>query len=510
MIVRYKICTAALFPPNADILRPKISPPYPPTKVACLSSVGTAEAGAMSSGNAGVAIIGGGPGGLAPLLAAHRRGRLAELLEAGITVVEQSDAIGAGTIGRWCINSDSTGFTFADCLAGPRNGELAALRNHPITEEFVTAGDGTVPLSRAGEFLAAVGQGIHELITTSPKGRVLNRHTALSTQRTRTGWRTRIRDVETGRQQTIDSRNIVVATGASQPMERLVSERVGGVNLVERWGSKLVQSGDVLCEAGFRAMATRLSSLGRPPRVAIIGGSTSAAALAYAMLHRLPNVTFGPGGLSILHRRPLRIFYPSVAAALTEGYTEFGPDDICPLSGRVFRLSGFRLESRELIMRARGIGGRAPEPRLHLHRLGVDDASTVALLDGADLVIAALGYRPRALPIFDYAGRRVPLFAETGPKAPLIDGHCRVLDADGNPIPHAFAIGLAAGFVPHGKLGGEPSFMGQANGLWLWQSDVGGMIVDAILDSSVESDDLLGSSTLTQFEHMNTAPELEI
>jgi hypothetical protein len=52
--------------------------------------------------------------------------------------------------------------------------------------------------------------------------------------------------------------------------------------------------------------------------------------------------------------------------------------------------------------------------------------------------------------------------------------------------------------------------MGQANGLWLWQSDVGGMIVDAILDSSVESDDLLGSSTLTQFEHMNTAPELEI
>src|ERR1700678_1852752 len=150
MIVRYKICTAALFPPNADILRPKISPPYPPTKVACLSSVGTAEAGAMSSGNAGVAIIGGGPGGLAPLLAAHRRGRLAELLEAGITVVEQSDAIGAGTIGRWCINSDSTGFTFADCLAGPRNGELAALRNHtPHQQEARRSGsDDSLHLAR--------------------------------------------------------------------------------------------------------------------------------------------------------------------------------------------------------------------------------------------------------------------------------------------------------------------------------------------------------------------------
>src|ERR1700744_2090610 len=122
----------------------------------------------LSSRHVGAAIIGGGPGGLAPLLAAHRSGRLTNLLEEGVTVVEQSDSIGAGTIGRWCINSDSTGFTFADCLRGPHNGELAELRNHPITQEFVAAGDGTVPLRRAGEFLAAVGQGIYELIAASP------------------------------------------------------------------------------------------------------------------------------------------------------------------------------------------------------------------------------------------------------------------------------------------------------------------------------------------------------
>jgi hypothetical protein len=47
---------------------------------------------------------------------------------------------------------------------------------------------------------------------------------------------------------------------------------------------------------------------------------------------------------------------------------------------------------------------------------------------------------------------------------------------------------LAAGFVPHGKLGGEASFRGQANGLWLWQSDVGGLIVDAILSPSPDQD----------------------
>jgi hypothetical protein len=242
----------------------------------------------LSFGRTGVVIIGGGPAGLAPLLAAHRRGRLADVLEEGVTVVEQSGSVGEGTIGRWAINSDSTAFTFADCLAGPPDGELAELRNHPLTKEFVELGEGTVPLRRAGEFLGLVGQAINEVIETSPKGRVLKGYQAVSTQRTRTGWLTLIRDIETGRERTIDSRNVVLATGASQPIERLRRERVAGVNLLERCGERLLQSGDVVSTTGFAAVATRLASLGRPPRVAIIGGSTSAAAIAYAMLNRMP------------------------------------------------------------------------------------------------------------------------------------------------------------------------------------------------------------------------------
>jgi len=277
--------------------------------------------------------------------------------------------------------------------------------------------------------------------------------------------------------------------------------------LVERCGERLLQSGDVVSHSGFAAVGARLARLGRPPRVAIIGGSTSAAAVAFALLNRMPEVTFGPGGLTILHRRELRIFYPNVEAALADGYTEFGPDDICPVSGRVFRLSGFRLDSRELIMRARGIGGRPPEPRLQLHRLGVDDAASLALLDNADLVIAALGYRPRALPVFDAAGKRVLLQSETSPQARLVDNYCRVVDASGNPLPHLFAIGLAAGFIPYGKLGGEKSFRGQANGLWLWQNDVGAMIADAILSPGLGEDYGLESPA---FAGINATQELEV
>src|SRR4051794_4713265 len=71
-----------------------------------------------------------------------------------------------------------------------------------------------------------------------------------------------------------------------------------------------------------------------------------------------------------------------------------------PVSGRLFRLAGFRLESRELVMRALGIGGGPPEPRLRLHRLEGQESCTVAqrLLEDADLIIAALGYRPTYWP----------------------------------------------------------------------------------------------------------------
>ena len=146
----------------------------------------------------------------------------------------------------------------------------------------------------------------------------------------------------------------------------------------------------------------------------------------------------------------------------------------------MFRLAGFRLDSRELIMQVRGLGGRPPEPRLRLHHLTTDDSATRRIIDEADVVVAALGYRPRPFSIFQQDGSPLELLVRTGPQMPLVDNECRVLDAAGDPLPQLFGIGLAAGFVPSGHLGGEITFRGQANGLWLWQHDVGSLIINAL------------------------------
>jgi hypothetical protein len=352
------------------------------------------------------------------------------------------------------------------------------LRSHPVAKAVAAAADGAVPLALVGRFLSLVGAALRTMIDGHPGCAVLTGHRAIAVRQHASGWRTTIVD-HAGRRRDLYSRNVVTATGAHQPRARLASEQVAGVSLVARYGANLLQSGDVLSAAGWTAFAQKISRL-HEPRIAIIGGSASAGAVANAVLHRLPHATLAPGAVTLLHRNPLRIFYNTAEQALAEGYTEFTSDDICPVSKRVFRFAGLRLDSRELIMRTAGLGGLAPEPRLKTHMLQPHDPQAVAILDRADIIVAAFGYRPRAIPVQDMHGVPIRLYAQRTPRAPLVDGQCRVLDESGAPLPGLFGIGLAAGFVPRGALGGEPSFAGQVNGLWLWQTDVGHLIVDGI------------------------------
>ncbi|MDB5396953.1 MAG: aminotransferase DegT [Rhodospirillales bacterium] len=426
-------------------------------------------------------IIGGGPAGVAPLISASRDGTLEEILSGGLAVVERGSLIGAGSIGSYAINSDSTAETIVSCVLENTHPHLVRLRDHPATKAVAAYGSGAAPLALVGSFLAAVGAALHDMLSATPGSAVLLGHDAIETRQTRNGlWRTHLRRISDGAVQTILSRTVVMATGGHQSRTHLESYDVAGTPLLPRYASKLIQSNEALTTAGLEAIGQRLAGRQRK-RVAIVGSSSSALACAYALLNTKYGQRFGADAVTVLHRRPLRVFYPSAAAAIAEGYDQFGPDDICPISGFVFRFAGFRLESRELVMAALGIGGRPPERRLRLHRLttGLDPAAH-AILEEADVIVAALGYRPRALPVLNASGRVVPLYAGGPGARPLVNSDCCVLDSAGDPIPGLFGIGLAAGFASPKAAGGEPSFSGQTNGLWQWQNNVGALVAERV------------------------------
>ncbi|MFD1787921.1 FAD-dependent oxidoreductase [Sphingomonas floccifaciens] len=441
----------------------------------------TAAAGRINARPSPVArllIVGGGPAGTALLTAAAKAGTLADLSK-GLVLVDRSDTLGSGRLGNYAITSDTTAQTFLTAIENTSEPSLAALADHSAAAAVGDWRDKLgVPLATVGPYLSATGERLATLVS-GYGGKVLKGHDALKATRATDGtWTIRLRCRSDDHEFDIRAENLVIATGGHQPLDRLVEQRVAGERLTRRVGEKLLQSDEVLTLGGLDRVADLLSGK-RSPRVAVIGGSTSALTTVGLLLRSRPGIPFGAGGVTLLHRRPLRPFYPSVEAAHAEGFSDFGAEDICPVTGFVYRLGGFRLEARELVLRMLGIDGRAPDPRVRLHRIDEDEGQALDILDRADLVIAALGYRPRALPLQDASGQAIPLAADCGD--PMVDDLCRIVDADGSPIPNLYGIGLAAGFVPSGALGGEASFRGQTNGLWFWQNDIGRLIVDAVL-----------------------------
>ena len=183
-----------------------------------------------------------------------------------------------------------------------------------------------------------------------------------------------------------------------------------------------------------------------------------------------------------MHRKPLRIFYDSASAALADGYSEFREEDVCALTGRVYRFSGFRLDSRDLIMAVRGIGNRPKEERLRLLQLLPErEEEARECLASADLIVAALGYRPKRLPIYKQNGERFALAKPSAACWSTVDGGCQLQTDQGASLPNLYAIGLAVGPAPTRELGGELGFQGQVNSLWMWQHVLGLRIVDGLL-----------------------------
>jgi dTDP-4-amino-4,6-dideoxygalactose transaminase len=427
-------------------------------------------------------LIGGGPAGVAFLISASKKGKLRELA-AGLAVIERGPSLGAGQLPNYAITSDSTAETFLSAVKDNPEPSIAALIDHPASREIAQyIGKLGVPLSRTGPFLEAMGQRVGAVVTEAG-GSMLTSHEVIESRRTAAGlWQTRIRDIATGTERELLSQNIVIATGGFQSGSDIAAAPIAGAPLAELAGERLMLCDDMLRTGGMERLRERIAHT-RAPRIAIIGASTSAIASAVLLLKS--DIPFGAESLSLLHREDLRPWYPSAEAAHADGFTDFGPDDICALSGFVYRLAGFRLEARELVLRMLRIGGRTPDPRVRLHQLGEPSSETAKILAEADVVVAALGYRPHALTLLDAAGERIALAAHAPGRPRLADQLCRVTDAEGHPLPGAYGIGLAAGFVPEGRLGGEKSFKGKANGLWQWQNDVGQLIVNQLLGQAV-------------------------
>jgi hypothetical protein len=422
----------------------------------------------------GTLIVGGGSAGLGPLIAAARLGELDNWLDHGLAVIEKGNAWG-GVIGGYNLNADTQATTFLECLEGGALGELfESVRDHETTKRLRNWQRDTPPLALIGDYMSRLGQALEDRVTGNSSG-ISRPHTTLNSVHLQSDGTIEAVIASNdygGATESIRTKSLVLALGGYQDFaQSSLLEPCPGVSLGSIDPAKIMLSDQLLSAHGVR---DALRSLGNRPgrQVIVLGGSHSAFSSAWALTNLLPHATFSEGSIRLLYRNRVRVFYPSAEKALADGYSDFSAEDICPVTRRVFRLGGLRADGRQLWRCLSGRPGTEPETRVVLQRVNELSPSRFrAQLEEADLVICALGYRPRTVPVFDGRGRPVPLMADRGQRS--VDGDCHVRRADGRSLSNVFSLGLASGYLPRGAMGGEASFTGQQNSLWLYQNDIG-------------------------------------
>lgn len=418
-------------------------------------------------------IIGGGPGGLGPLIWAAQHGLLGDWLDRGVAVVERQAHLG-GTLGRFGIPSDSLGGSYLECLQAPGlPPALLALRDDPVAREMARYHDSFPPLKLVDRFMRRIGVALGLMLAERS---ALHLCTEARAVRLRADGTVAVETIRPdGSGGTLFARSAVIALGGRPRGQH--QDLLPGVTLADCRVPHIMPSDRALSTRGLRE-ANRLLRAARRRRILILGGSHSAYAVAGALLGLPAAWRLAAGQIAIIQRREPRVFYPGRDAALEDLY-EVDPGDVCPRTHRVNRMGGLRGHGREMWRRVARRPRSPAEPRVT--RMAMQDFSASELraeIESAALVIPCFGYRSAMLPMYDPQGRRLALNADA--EGAAVGDDSRLLLDDGTSLPNLFCVGLGTGYRLPPGMGGEPNFDGQANSLWLYQNDIGEVIYRAI------------------------------
>lgn len=430
----------------------------------------------------GCLIVGGGPSGTGPLVYAGWAGRLDDFLERGVALIEESSELCTGAIPSFDIPSNSPADRFLECLEHP--GSPAAFPracSSQIRAELDAVRTNYIHLPRAGNLLRELGMDLCGWFERSANSHLMR------------GCRvTSIRTMDDGRYEAIVSRSgepgsiacivsttkILVATGGVSMIDREIGASIARA-CVEFGGAPTFMTSHQLISRAITAKALRALFEKRSRNVVIVGGSHSAFSVAGLLLGDMPEWYFAEGDIAIMHRSRIKLYYDSIGHAEADGYTDFDSDDICPQTKRIYRVGGLRGAAKELYRRVARSPGCAPESRVRL--IASSGSATEWPIDwpGVGAVVFASGYKLREVPFFDRDGREITLQGSFTGR--YVDTQSRLLQADGTPLPNVFALGVATGYLPQLEFGGEKSFMGRENSVWLCQHGLGQRLLESLL-----------------------------
>lgn len=395
-----------------------------------------------------VAILGGGPGGIGPLVRASRIGKLNALLKLGVAIFDKqpADQYGNGSLGSYVISSNTSASAFLNHFMREVQGESSELfdpmMSSPLVREIEAYHHSVCPLRLAGKIFAlAAGQ----LRKAMSKWSSCSTHFETTVQSV-----TLLEDgslevkglAKDNTVTTVRTRNVVMAMGGQQ-----------GLNLVDPPLRKRTVTGlTFLTEEGVKSLRHKLRNA-KSRRVLIVGGSHTSFSVAWACLNRVCYDADDPskalwnwkrGDITMIHRSQIRVYYNSAAEAKRDGYTELDPGCLSN-SGRVNPFSGLRGDSKSLYKDI--LSGR--EKRIQLVKITPESANSPigkgalwkSLLQGVEQVVLAIGMQTNKVPVIRPDGTEVAMLTDSQGLVKS-DDRGRLLMSDGKPCPNIFGIGV--------------------------------------------------------------------
>ena len=416
-----------------------------------------------------IVIIGGGPAGTGLLLKALKDGARNDLFERRIALVEKSSQLVIGNITQYKVNSDTLSDVFLECLEGEtktfiNSGELSD------EIEFITSHKGrSIPLSQLEPYLKKLGTLLQESLTSAQKCEFfMNTTVDKVVQNEDDTYTVHL----SGKRNPIKTGKIVLATGGVPKTLENDNETFAQTISLSPYRNKIIHS-DAILKLGLSYDINL--KLKHKPKVVILGGSHSAFSAAHYLLNGTDGIPFMNGDIQMWSKTLPKIYFNSKQEALECGYNDFGKEDFCPVTGKLYRLAGLRMDGRELYIQMLGAEQSVKEKRV-VHNVYTNQTAVIEeQLKTATLIISAYGYELNMIPLFNSNGNETHLKGKKNNH--WVNDNCELMDENEIAVPNIFASGLATGFIPKGELGGEPSFSGQTNGIWYYQNAIADLIM---------------------------------
>lgn len=416
-------------------------------------------------------VCGCGPAGISPLIYLEEENLLDQLLIEGVCLIDSSKKIGNGNIGEYKITANSLGKVFVEIFEESKSEMFSYIKQKESYKQILENANVAPKLSHVGNLMSDIGVYIEKKIEKNSNSHVHLQH--------------RVEEIHCRRDGKYE---IVYKPTAQEKVKRHISEyvllNIGGRQNVPVFLEKYLKtrskltwfSGDFIKGVYDPLLTTLLTDTNKQLNITLLGSSHSAFSTLYRLENHFEVSKKSRVNISVMQRSEVKLYFESVDEARRAGYKFNLDDDVCPQSGRVNRFSGLRYDSFNLAQKL--LDGHFQN--VHLKRTG--DMRQEILeehLDKQDIIIVCTGYQNNTINFFDENGELIEF--KRNDHGLIINKNCNPIKLDNNPMQNIYMYGLGSGLDTNQEYGGEKSFYGRIDGIWLYQHVVSSQIVSQII-----------------------------